>query len=90
MMDPTGTAEQESTAAPERERWHGELEILFETVQDLASTLSSSEVVERLIDRTLGHLDSEIGSVMLVQPDGSLRISYAQGLPDSPVFASRA
>ena len=33
---------------------------LFETVQDLASTLSSHEVVERLLERTLVHLDSEI------------------------------
>ena len=70
------------SAADERERWHQEREFLFQTVQDLSSTLSSREVLERLIERTLVHLDSEIGSVMLVQPDGSLRISYAHGLPE--------
>ncbi len=90
MTQPSqATAAPESPAGMERDRWHQELEILFETVQDLASTLSSSEVVERLIDRTLGHLDSEIGSVMLVQPDGSLRISYAQGLPEEVVSTAR-
>ncbi len=82
-------ARPEVPAEIERDRWQRELEILFETVQDLASTLSSSEVLERLIDRTLGHLNSEIGSVMLVQPDGSLKISYAQGLPDEIVSTAR-
>jgi diguanylate cyclase (GGDEF)-like protein len=81
--------EPEFAPAVERDRWHRELEILFETVQDLTSTLSSHEVLARLIDRTLGHLDSEIGSVMLVQPDGRLRVSYAQGLPDEIVSESR-
>jgi len=66
----------------ESARWLSELEILFETVRDLASTLSSNEVIERLIDRTLVHLDSEIASVLLMEADGSMRISHARGLPD--------
>ena len=36
----------------ERMRWHAELEILFDTVRDLGSALSTQEVIERLIDRT--------------------------------------
>jgi diguanylate cyclase (GGDEF)-like protein len=90
MTQPSRTApDPEFVAAIERDRWHRELEILFETVQDLTSTLSSHEVLARLIERTLGHLDSEIGSVMLVQPDGSLRVSYAQGLPEEVVSTAR-
>ena len=56
----------------ERMRWHAELEILFDTVRDLGSTLSTHEVIERLIDRTLVHLDSEIASVLLVESGGDL------------------
>ncbi len=88
-MHPTEGTGQESPAALERVRWHRELEILFETVQDLASTLSSHEVVERLIERTLVHLDSEIGSVLLAESDGSIGIAYARGLPDEVVTSTR-
>jgi diguanylate cyclase (GGDEF)-like protein len=90
MTDMSSAAQDlDQAAVVERNRWHAELEILFETVQDLASTLSSHEVVERLIERTLEHLDSEIGSVMLVRPDGSLGITYARGLPDEVVSSTR-
>jgi diguanylate cyclase (GGDEF)-like protein len=65
----------------ERHRLYAELEILFDTIRDLASTLSSDEVVERLIDRTLQHMDSEIASVLMTDSEGKLRIVHARGLP---------
>ena len=40
--------------------------VVADMQRDLASTLSSDEVVERLIDRTLQHMDSEIASVLLL------------------------
>jgi len=73
----------------ELERRNAELELLFRTVQDLTSTLSSHEVIERLVDRTLEHLDSEIASVLVVEPDASLRILHAVGLPDRVVRETR-
>ena len=51
--------EQPPGVKNESARWLSDLEILFDTVRDLTSTLSSHEVIERLIDRTLVHLDSE-------------------------------
>lgn len=72
----------------ELRRRNAELAVLFDTVRDLASTLSSLEVIERLVDRTLQHLESEIASVLLVESDGSLRIMHARGLPDSVIETS--
>jgi diguanylate cyclase (GGDEF)-like protein len=69
----------------ELQRRHAELEILFDTVRDLAGTLSTHEVIVRLVDRTLRHLDSEIASVLLVETSGSLRIMHAVGLPPDVV-----
>jgi len=69
----------------ERNRLHAELEIMFDTVRDLASTLSSHEVVERLIERTLKHMHSEIASVLLADSGGILRIAHARGLPDDVI-----
>jgi diguanylate cyclase (GGDEF)-like protein len=57
------------------------LEVLFATVQDLTSTLATDEVIQRLLKRVLFHLDSEIASILLVEPDGKLRISHSEGLP---------
>ena len=73
----------------ELRRRNAELEVLFDTVRDLASTLSSHEVIERLVERTLQHLDSEIASVLLLEPDATLRIIHAVGLPDSVVRETR-
>lgn len=70
-------------------RRHAELEVLFDTVRDLASTLSSHEVIERLVARTLRHLDSEIASVLLVEPDATLRVIHAVGLPEEVVREAR-
>ncbi len=75
--------------ATTRPRWLAELEILFDTVRDLGSTLSTHEVIERLIDRTLLHLDSEIASVFLVGSDRAMRIIHARGLPEEVVSAAR-
>lgn len=71
------------------ERRNAELEVLFETVRDLTSTLSSHEVIERLVDRVLVHLDSEIASVLLVTPEGALELSHARGLPEEVVRTTR-
>lgn len=67
----------------------GALEILFATVQDLTSTLSTDDVIQRLLNRVLLHLDSEIGSILLVGPDGELRITHARGLPAEVVETTR-
>jgi diguanylate cyclase (GGDEF)-like protein len=42
-------------------------------------------VVERLIDRTLKHMNSEIASVLLTGADGIMRIAHARGLPDDVI-----
>lgn len=73
----------------ELQRRNAELEVLFDTVRDLAGTLSTHEVIARLVDRTLRHLDSEIASVLLVETDGSLRIMHAVGLPAEVVHGTR-
>jgi diguanylate cyclase (GGDEF)-like protein len=73
-------------------RRHGaaELRVLYETIRDLTSTLSVHEVIERLLERILLHLDSEIGSVLLLDDaDGVLRILLARGLPDAVVRDTR-
>ena len=67
------------------ERRNAELEMLFDTIRDLTSTLSVDHVLGRLLHRTLAHLDSVIGSIMLLGSDGRLRIISAQGLPDEVV-----
>ncbi|MHC4224703.1 MAG: diguanylate cyclase, partial [Planctomycetota bacterium] len=59
-----------------------DLAILYETIQDLTSTLSIGQVIGRLIDRILGHLESEIASILLLDHDGMLRMTHAVGLPD--------
>jgi diguanylate cyclase (GGDEF)-like protein len=66
-----------------------ELEILFDTIRDLISTLSVHEVMERLLDRTLKHLDAEIGSILVSEPDDSMRIMLARGLPENVVEETR-
>ena len=63
------------------ERRHAELRLLYETIRDLSSTLSVREVLDRLMGRALDHLDAEIGSILLLRPDGRLRIVTACGLP---------
>ena len=62
-------------------RRNAELQVLYETIRDLTGTLSVREVLDRLIGRALAHLDAEIGSILLRQPDESLRIVVARGLP---------
>ncbi len=60
---------------------NAELEILYETIRDVTSTLSVREVLERLVDRALNHLDSEIASILLKGGDAALRMEVARGLP---------
>jgi diguanylate cyclase (GGDEF)-like protein len=64
------------------QRRHAELEILYDTVRDLSSTLSVQQVLDRLLDRTLRHLNAEIGSILLIDTDSLLRVVSARGLPD--------
>jgi diguanylate cyclase (GGDEF)-like protein len=83
-------AAPDSNEIAELQRRHSELELLIETVQDLTSTLSSHDVIARLVDRTLVHLDSEIASVLTVESDESLRILHAVGLPVEIVREARS
>ena len=64
---------------------HEDLEILYATIQDLTSTLSITHVIERLLERVVVHLKSEIASILICGRDGRLRISHAKGLPDDVV-----
>lgn len=64
-------------------RRNAELEILYETVRDFTSTLAVHEVIERLLDRILHHLEAEIGSVLLLGSDGALRLVMSRGLPEA-------
>lgn len=66
-------------------RRNAELQVLYETIRDLTGTLSVREVLDRLIGRALAHLDAEIGSILLTQPDERLRIVVARGLPTDVV-----
>jgi diguanylate cyclase (GGDEF)-like protein len=63
------------------QRRHAELELLYDTIRDLTSTLSVREVLDRLMGRALDHLDAEIGSILLMRPDDRMRIVTARGLP---------
>ena len=63
------------------EKRYDELHVLFETIRDVISTLSLREVLNRLLSRILAHLDSEIGSILILHADDELRIAVAQGLP---------
>jgi len=67
------------------ERRNAELELLYETIRDLTTTLSVREVLSRLLARALRHLDAEIGSILLLAQDAELRIMVAQGLPNEVV-----
>ena len=81
MTPPTG-------GALARLREHNrQLESLVETVCEVNAGLTEHEVVERLLTRTLQHLDSEGGSILLERPDGGLRIAHAEGIP--PEAANR-
>jgi len=62
-----------------------EVGILLETVRDLVSTLSTREVIERLLARALRHLDSEVASILIVGRDGMLRIEHSSGLPEEVI-----
>ena len=90
-MDDAGEAPkpQPSTEDDDRlarlRRRNAELEILYDTIQDLTSTLSVAQVLDRLLDRTLRHLDAEIGSILLRGPDSRLRVVAARGLPEEIV-----
>jgi len=66
-----------------------ELEIVLETARDLTSLLSTQKIIERLLDRILKHLDSEVGSVLALDAEDELRIMVARGLPDEVVAETR-
>ncbi len=68
------------------QRRNAELTLLYDTIRDLNSTLSAREVLDRLMARALGHLESEIGSILLLDKEGLLRIIVARGLPPDVVY----
>ncbi len=88
--DGAGTAKPAGEIALREElevlrRRNSELEVLYDTIRDLTSTLSVREVLQRLLDRTLAHLESEIASILLMRPDRRLRLEVARGLPEEVV-----
>ncbi len=78
-------SEMKGEALDELRRRNADLEVLYETVRDLSSTLSVERVLQRLLDRTLEHLDAEIGSILLLGDDDQLRVMLSQGLPQDVV-----
>ena len=89
MAQKTRSADDLDSEREAQKRWHAEVEILFDTVRDLASDLSVSDVIERLIDRTATHLDCEVVSVLLIESDSTMRMIAARGLPDEIVDNTR-
>jgi diguanylate cyclase (GGDEF)-like protein len=81
-MSVTGERNMEVADIDQLQRRHAELEILYDTVRDVSSTLSVQQVLTRLLDRTLRHLDAEIGSILLIDTDSILRVVVVRGLPD--------
>jgi len=71
------------------ERSAEDIAILYDTIHDLTSTLSIREVIQRLLQRVLVHLESEIASILLMEHDGKLRIRHAHGLPEEIVHETR-
>jgi diguanylate cyclase (GGDEF)-like protein len=80
----TGSDTKEQAIEALRRR-NADLEVLYETVKDLSSTLSVERVLQRLLDRTLQHLEAEIGSILLLGDDDQLRVMVSQGLPPEVV-----
>jgi len=78
-------SEKRDEAIESLRRRNADLEVLYETVKDLSSTLSVERVLQRLLDRTLEHLEAEIGSILLLGDDDSLRVMISQGLPPDVV-----
>jgi diguanylate cyclase (GGDEF)-like protein len=86
MSDPRHASAADDTHDDELaglRRRNAELGVLHETIHDLTSTLSLSEVLDRLLERSLRHLETEIGSILLVGPDSRLRVVASRGLPDA-------
>ena len=70
-------------------RRNAELEVLYDTIRDVSSTLSVRQLLERLLKRSLDHLEAEIGSILLLGADGRLRMHVAHGLPDEVVKSTQ-
>ena len=87
-MADTNASSQDPGALERLRRRNDELELLYASIHDLVSTLSVREVLDRLLHRVLDHLDSEIGSILLLHPDGRLRILASAGLPAEVVDAT--
>jgi diguanylate cyclase (GGDEF)-like protein len=62
---------------------------LSDSVRELSSTLASREVLTRLRDRALLHLDAQIASVLTFVEPGVLSIAAARGLPREVVARTR-
>jgi diguanylate cyclase (GGDEF)-like protein len=85
-LSPMGTQSDTREEAIEAlRRRNADLEVLYETVKDLSSTLSVERVLQRLLDRTLKHLEAEIGSILLLGDDDRLRVMVSKGLPSEVV-----
>jgi signal transduction protein with GAF and PtsI domain len=62
---------------------------LSDSVRELSSTLISREVLLRLRDRALLHLDAQIASVLTFTEPGVLGIAASRGLPRAVVARTR-
>ncbi len=57
-----------------------EVRVLYDTVRDLGSTLSLSEVSGRLVDRACEHLGAASGCVVEANEGGACQVALARGL----------
>ncbi len=65
------------------------LEVLYETALDLGGSLQLAEVLDRILTRTLEALRSEIGSVLILDPDEEvLWLRACRGLDIAPAEAT--
>jgi len=87
----TGVEKDDQLQLAELEQRHRELELVFETIRDVSSTLSLREVLSRLLRRTMCHLESEIGSILFLDNESEdvMRIAVAYGLPDDVIENTR-
>lgn len=60
-----------------------ELEVIAETVRDLAAATSERELLQRLLDRILGQFSAQIAAVLVRENDGPLQVAASRGIPDS-------
>ncbi len=89
MNDEKSSKDSHRESSVKYERSAEDIAILYDTIHDLTSTLSIREVIQRLLQRVLVHLESEIASILIMEPDGKLKIRHARGLPEEIIQKTR-